>query len=285
MSIEPLALSHRPLLYDRIYSIKTDVSEYSFANLYLFRNYHDYHVVTMDDEILVKGKTYDGYTYYMPITEPDKLCRDFMMERLKEVDFIFPADEDWLSCFKEDDFRFEFKEGDTDYIYTVEKMTTYKGRKLHKKRNLLKQYNHLYDSEHCRMDTLERVKDAKWILNRWMEEVNMEIEETDYHACCEALKLKDELGLCGVVFYTEGKPSGFVLGEGLSDQTFVLHFAKGLREYKGLYQHMYNSFAMSLPEKYDFINFEQDLGKVALRVAKSSYVPDILKKKYRIMAK
>jgi hypothetical protein len=33
------------------------------------------------------------------------------------------------------------------------------------------------------------------------------------------------------------------------------------------------------------MNFEQDLGKLELRIAKSSYVPDMMVKKYRVRIK
>jgi hypothetical protein len=65
----------------------------------------------------------------------------------------------------------------------------------------------------------------------------------------------------------------------------VLHFAKALTTYKGIYQFLYNDFANILPKRYEFINFEQDLGKTALRMAKTSYYPDILGKKYRMTFK
>jgi uncharacterized protein len=45
---------------------------------------------------------------------------------------------------------------------------------------------------------------------------------------------------------------------------------------------MYNHFAKILPKQYAFLNFEQDLGKLALRIAKSSYDPDRILKKYRV---
>ena len=68
----------------------------------------------------------------------------------------------------------------------------------------------------------------------------------------------------------------------LNDETFALHFAKGIREYKGIYQHLYNSFSIKLNSKYKYINFEQDLGKDTLRQAKSTYYPDEMRKKYRV---
>lgn len=284
MSFNLLNISHKATVDKELKNIETDISEFSFANLFLFRRYHDYEIGEIDDILMIKGNTYDDLSYYMPITHPERLTSKFLQERLKEVDFIFPIDEKWVEQFDQDLFSFKCMEGDTDYIYTVEKMCTYKGRKLHKKRNLLKQHNEFYETESFSLEE-DRLEDAKWILNRWMEDVDMEIDKTDYYACCEALRMKDELGLCGVIYYADGKPSGFILGEGLNESTFVMHFAKGLRRFKGIYQYIYNSFAKKLPTHYELINFEQDLGKVALRVAKSSYVPDILNKKFRMSIK
>ncbi len=45
---------------------------------------------------------------------------------------------------------------------------------------------------------------------------------------------------------------------------------------------MYNNLANLLPKKYNYFNFEEDLDKEALKIAKSSYVPDAMLKKYRV---
>ncbi len=105
---------------------------------------------------------------------------------------------------------------------------------------------------------------------------------SDYYETLEALEKITEFNLRGMISYADNKPSGFVLGEELNDETFALHFAKGIREYKGIYQHLYNSFSIKLNSKYKYINFEQDLGKDTLRQAKSTYYPDEMRKKYRV---
>jgi hypothetical protein len=120
------------------------------------------------------------------------------------------------------------------------------------------------------------------ILNAWQEELGLAKEETDYFPCVEAIEKKEDLGLCGIIYYVDEEPAGFILSEPLSEDTLALHFAKGMRKYKGLYQYMYNSFAKILSPKYEHLNFEQDLGLVALKAAKSSYIPDMLLKKYRV---
>jgi len=281
MSYEQISLKHQSILKDRLKSISVPISEYSFPNLYLFRKTHNYEVFECDNEFFVRGKTYDGKTYIMPTKDMRTCCLDTLLKLQQECDFFFPIHESWLDFFKEHNIEYDFRDGDTDYIYTTEKMQTYKGRKLHKKRNLLKQFNENYTAKAVEMSS-ENLKDAKLILEQWQELSGLKKEETDYFACCEAMDNYDNLCVCGGIYYIEDVPCGFILGEELTNDTYVLHFAKGLTDYKGIYQYLYNDFANILPKRYEFINFEQDLGKMALRMAKTSYIPDRLEKKYRM---
>jgi hypothetical protein len=200
------------------------------------------------------------------------------------VDFLFPIPEEWLSAFSPEEFDITFVEGDADYLYTVEKMSTYAGRRLHKKRNLLKQFNELYTSE-ARPLTNEHLDQARAVLDKWLADTGLDAEQSDYGPCREALDRYEELQLCGGIYYAEGEPAGFVLGEEVNDETFVLHFAKGRTKFKGVYQFMFNTFAKILPPKYKYLNLEQDLDKENLRIFKSSYVPEAMVKKARVSLK
>ena len=63
--------------------------------------------------------------------------------------------------------------------------------------------------------------------------------------------------------------------------SYAIHFEKAAPDYKGLYQFINQSFASVLPESYNIINREQDLGIAGLRKAKLSYQPTGFVKKYR----
>jgi hypothetical protein len=81
-----------------------------------------------------------------------------------------------------------------------------------------------------------------------------------------------------------GNPAGYTLGEEIAGgTTYVIHFEKALSQFRGLYQFINMSFASILPDKYTFINREQDLGDEGLRQAKMSYRPAGFVKKYRIL--
>jgi hypothetical protein len=203
---------------------------------------------------------------------------------VKDVAFLFPIPEEWLTVFNPEEFDIAFREGDADYLYTVEKMSTYAGRKLHKKRNLLKQFLENYRHEALPL-TNDRIDHARFVLEEWKKESALDSAGADYESCLEALDRYEQLVLCGGIIYADGEPAGFVLGEELNEETFVLHFAKARKKFKGAYQFLYNSFAKVLPPKYRYLNLEQDLDKENLRVFKSSYVPAAMLRKARVALK
>jgi hypothetical protein len=217
----------------------------------------------------------------MPTFDLRKIDMAYLRELMRSVEYLFPIPEAWLSIFDPDDFEISFVEGDADYVYTVEKMSTLTGRNLHKKRNLLKQFLEHYQHE-AKPLTNDRLADARFVLNDWLATTEMKPADTDHAACLEALDRYEELVLCGGIYYAEGEPAGFVLGEEVNEETFVLHFAKARTKFKGVYQYMFNNFATILPPKYKYLNLEQDLDKENLRVFKSSYLPDAMVRKARI---
>ena len=283
MQAERLGLQHKELLFPRLRSITAPLSEYSFSNLYLFRETHDYHVL-LGDHVFIKGRSYDGHTFAMPAEPVERMGTACIRELLQDVEFLFPIPESWLPHFPAEAFDITFNEGDADYLYTVQKMSTYAGRRLHKKRNLLKQFTGAYRHE-ARPLTNDRIDDARFILEDWHRASGLDARESDYGPCREALQLYEELVLCGGIIYADGEPAGFVLGEEVNDDTFVLHFAKARTAFKGVYQYLFNSFAKVLPPQYRYLNLEQDLDKENLRVFKSSYVPDAMLRKARVALK
>ncbi len=280
MQGEKIDLRHRELLSHRLRAMDVSLSEYSFANIYLFRAVHQYELVS-DEHLFIRGRSYDGFVYLMPTAVPRDIDPAYLKRILRNVDFLFPIPEVWTGMFDGDSFAVSYNQGDADYVYTVEKMSTYKGRRLHKKRNLLSQFMNTYSPEALPL-TNDRLEQALFILQDWQDASETGRGETDYEPCREALEKYEELVLCGGIYYVDGEPAGFILGEELNEETFVLHFAKARTRFKGVYQYMYNNFAKVLPKKYRFLNLEQDLNRENLRVFKSSYNPAFLLPKARI---
>lgn len=283
MIVEPLSMRHKEILSRSLHAINTPVSEYSFANLYLFRNKHDYNVIS-GDETFITGRAYNGDRYAMPTSDVRSLAPETLDTMIKRYGMIFPVLEEWLPIFAPNKYAVTFDDAESDYLHSVEKMANYAGNRLHDKKNLLNQFVKRYSSRAVRL-TSDLLNDAREILDMWQEGSVLTKDDTDYNACSEALSLYEELSLCGVIYYVDGIPAGFIIGEELGSSVFALHFVKAKKEFKGIYQFMYHQFARIMPLNYVAFNFEQDLGIGSLRQSKASYQPEKMLKKYRVRLK
>lgn len=276
---QPLELSHKELLHPLLSQVQIPISEYSFANIYLFRRKHRYTLIS-GDVIAIRGVTYDGVIYIMPVKPLDDAYAEQLIQLSAPGMSLFPIHSDWLCFFTERGFSYHYNNDDSDYVYTKEKLATYSGKKLHSKRNLLYQFTARYAVDVTPL-TRERTNDALFVLDEWKIKSGY---DADVEAATEACMLLDELGLCGSMYYIDSKPAAFIIGEAISNDMFAIHFAKAITDYKGIYQYLYNHCAKALPAHYKYFNFEQDMGLPPLRFAKLSYQPDMIVAKYRVSA-
>lgn len=129
----------------------------------------------------------------------------------------------------------------------------------------------------------DRVQDALVILDEWQNDLEHDPLATDYFPCQEALHLMNQLQLTGWIFYVDGKPSAFLVGESAGvSQEYIVHFAKAQKKIKGLYQYLYQALGEALYGQYEIINLEQDLGSPQVRLSKHSYHPMRMVHKWRI---
>ena len=125
------------------------------------------------------------------------------------------------------------------------------------------------------------IEDALTALSGWLSAKTKASGEADEAACTEALQLAATLGLQGFLHRVDGMPAGFVLAQPLRPGVWVMRFAKGLDHFKGIYQHMFQHFCLTMPG-VPRLNFEQDMGVPNFRRSKLSYQPSALIPKYRV---
>jgi hypothetical protein len=280
MEIEPLDLTHQQLLETKFRTLNLLLSEYTFANLYLFRDLHRYQVIKFQKEVFIKGITRDHVTFYMPTEDPAKLSPLLLQNLLAQADILFPIPESWLPSLEKYLTQASFKEDDNDYLFATSKLAHFPGRHLSKKRNLVKQ---LLNTHEIKAENLSnQLDDAHQILENWQKEHIGDPVETDYKECREAIHLFHDLHLHGRIIYVDQQSAGFTIGEWVSKECYVVHFSKASRTIKGLYQYLYEDLAQSLEGRCSWINIEQDLGLPAIRDSKHSYLPDNLLHKWRV---
>ena len=270
-----VTMDARPLLHPLFQALPEGVSEFTFANIYLFRDTHNYLLSHLPDGLVIILGSDQGRRFFMsPFGLPEKPVLDLLMashQRMKCVAGPQKAPLEAMGFLVTED-RDNF-----DYLYLRRELAELAGRKFQKKRNLIKGFLHDY---HCEGRPLipENLPDALAILETWRSEHD---SPGDYAAAREALEKNEELQLCGGIYYVEGEPAAFTLGEELACGTsFVIHFEKALNRYRGIYQFINQAFASIIGDRYTTINREQDLGEEGLRHSKLSYRPSGFIEKY-----
>lgn len=271
----PVSLAMRLQLHPMFQALCEGISEFTFANIYLFRAEHHYQVSRLPDgKLIILGRDSDRRFFMAPFGLPEKeLLQTLMIDhgRMKCVSITQkPALEAIGFAVTPDRDNF-------DYLYSRQELAELTGRKFQKKRNLIKAFinNHRYEG---RPLLEEYLPDALGILDAWRNEHD---SVGDYMAAREALEKGEELQLCGGIYYADGQPAAYTLGEELACGTsFVIHFEKALNQYKGLYQFVNQAFASIISDPYTTLNREQDLGQEGLRHAKLSYRPIGFVEKY-----
>jgi len=103
------------------------------------------------------------------------------------------------------------------------------------------------------------------------------------HAISRVLRKWDRLPglLCGAL-YVKDYMVAYAVGEPMTEDMVVVHFEKGLAEYKGVYQAINQAFLEHSCSGFKWANREQDMGEEGVRKAKESYNPSHFLKKYRV---
>lgn len=278
---ESINLNMRAELHPRLSMLKDGVSEFTFSNLYLFRHTYNYKLSWLPNNTLVISGTKEGKSFFMlPCGLPDKETTDSLFAQHDFLKGLSESDTDASRIFLEENgYLVEEDRDNFDYLYLRSDLADLSGRKYHKKRNMVKGFinNHNYE-EHPLCN--HNVDDALSVLDRWIEGRD---DKGDYEAAKEALLLKNELRLRGYIYYVDGVPSAYSLGEPLArGRSFAVHFEKAVGGFRGIYQFINQAFASCLAKHYIYVNREQDLGDPGLRHAKMSYKPSGFVKKYVI---
>jgi len=175
-----------------------------------------------------------------------------------------------------------------DYLYAANALIELKGRRFHKKRNLLNQFRKKYDFQFVPFG--EEMIDAALAMQddwcTWRDCESSEALSAENQAISRVLDSWEKLyGLTGGAILIGQEMAAYTIAEKLLEDTIVIHFEKGNAAYKGVYQAINQMFLEHTGDNLKTVNREQDLGDAGLRNAKLSYNPSNFIKKYRVVLK
>lgn len=288
----PVLPEHREEVEEVLARMDRPISEWSFANLYLFRKAHDYRLSRLGDLILVTASGYDGVRHAYPPWGVGDVARAARMlagdlERQGFAPVIHPVPAAMLrEWFDGPEWVSEPDRDGADYVYLRENLAELPGSRYHKKRNRLAKYlreeGGVY--EYAELGP-EHVEECVRLATGWCDErcdLSRPSTYIETAAAVEALERMGELGLKGGVVKVGGCVAAYCLGESLGPDTFVVHFEKAAPGTDGPAQLINREFCKNSLARYLYVNREQDLGDPGLRQAKESYHPEFLAEKYRV---
>lgn len=289
-----ITLEDREWINDKLKESNHASCEYSFANNFIYAKTYDVQVGELSGCGVIRyraRKKKGQYNYSFPFGNGDKRAALETMRTLCGQDgyalSMYPVlenDRKLLIEWFKGEFEIDADRGDFDYIYTVEKLATLRGKKLHGKRNHIARFTDDNDWRYEPMSAANiegcRKMSGEWEqmrADKWNDSMEEEINVLD-----EALNHFDALGLVGGVLYKAEKIVAFTIGERLNADTLVVHFEKAYPDLQGAYPMINQQFILHEGEGFTYVNREEDTGDLGLRKAKLSYYPDIILKKYRV---
>lgn len=270
----PMSQDLLPVLRPLIAATRSPLSEYSLANLLLFRERHAYRF--HDTPIPhVRGTTYDGERHALPLAPLDAADCGAL---LREVDCVAPLSSGALA--ESLDLRCDWRDADSDYLYDAGRLAALAGAKAKRTQARTFERDHRPEEHPLTADTIAL---AEAVLEGWRDDVGRDDEDTDHRECREALHLSDLLGLEGLVVTVGDEPVAFLLSGPAADGSRIVHFAKGRRAFSAAYPWMLARYAAKVG--MGRLNFEQDLGKPGFAQAKRAFAPITQLRKYRLRAR
>jgi len=280
----PIDLGDKGYLDALFNRLQPRVSEFTFANLYLFRIVHQYRLTKVGDSLVILARGYGGDRYFLlpPAEGVEKTLSRLLGDGLT----LYGADTVFVDRYlRRKEFEIFTDRDNYDYLYSKSDMAELPGNRFHKKKNKINYFTsrHEYKIEPYEKRHLQGCLDLLGVWLRAHEEMeggNSGALETE--AAAEALNMAVPLGLEGVVAIVEGQVKAFAIGEMLNRDTSVCHFEKAEPFLDGIYQLIDREFNRLLFSNCIYVNREQDLGIMNLRKSKLSYHPIELIEKYRV---
>lgn len=287
---KPLELADRDPVEAYLQRRPALASEYTFTNLFAWRQAYDYHIARYHDGFLLAKSAHGMTTCVQPLVPEDPVdavwtCLHYLREHgqtpvVDRVGEDVIAHADWEAAH----IRIEADRDHADYVYATADLLALEGRKYHAKKNLLHQFTSQYAYEYQPL-TAPWVPSCLAFAHDWcIDRRCHESEGLTQENCAvrQILQNYAELHLQGGVLLINGQLVAFTLAEKLNPETLVIHIEKAHAGLTGAYQAIQWEFLRHAAVGVPFVNREQDLGIPGLRKAKESLHPVHMIQKFRL---
>ena len=300
MNFKPLLPEHYLELKPFFKNLRYPLCEYSLPSVIAWCNmeYQPYGAI-IDDTLLIRVQfttKLENNHLLMPVSPTKEYGPDELRDLAKKLGLgaFWYVPEDYIQKYGkthiESVFTVTEQKAFNDYIYLAEDLTTLKGRKYSKKRNLINQFKRNYlnnGTVTVEQMTPSAKAECLTFLDKWCDDQRCDFNE-DVNLACEKQALintienMDLLEVNGLILRISNEINAFGMASHLTDDMGVLYFEKALTQIKGLYQYFDNLCSKHLLEGYKYINKESDMDLPGLTKAKKSYHPVFIIKSFKL---
>jgi hypothetical protein len=290
-----LGLEDRAILHPLLGELRPQQSEFTFTNLFIWRDAHQLRLSRVGEAVLVfswRADPEDSFLFPPLGAGADRTVVRAALEHMAAEGHnprLARATVEDLTRLEvtEDEFAIQSDRAQWDYVYPVQDLIELRGNRYHGKRNHLEQFTQRYQFSYHGL-AAELVPACQELQDRWCDEKHCDLVATlhsESRAVKEALEEFETLGITGGCIVVEGKVEAFALGELLNPETVVIHIEKANAAFHGLYQAVNQQFLEQAWRRVPYVNREQDLGLAGLRKAKESYHPHHMVEKFEVRLK
>jgi hypothetical protein len=287
----PLELGDKPVFDEFFRRFPPEISEYTFTNLYMWRNYYHFAWQQCNNQLLLVAlKKPEIIMGFPPVgTDPIGSINQYLeIARIvgKPLE-LHRVPESLKKIIEDSPIKCEIVEdpNNWDYIYTRESLVSLAGGDLFNERKKLNRFNRRYAASYVPLDA-QNLPECVGMQEMWCTEVHDCFEdislEEENKAIIDCLKHWETLKFHGGLLKVDEKTIAFTLGEPLTSDTFVVHIEKAYPAFDGSYQAINQQFVQNAMQNFAFVNREQDIGDPGLRRAKQNYHPVKMGKKWLI---
>jgi uncharacterized protein len=285
-----LTLENKPLFHHAFTQFHAQISEFTFTNLFIWRHAYQIKISRFHTLLCLLSDQGENSFFFPPIGKGDMVeCSQNLLHYLEgkgmtpkiaRMPETMVEQMDW----KTSGMKAELDRNQCDYVYLTQDLIELKGRKYHRKRNHIKQFQEKYSFQYIPL-TPEWIPQCLQLEAEWCDLRHCEASSgllNESFATKEAFTHFEALGVKGGAILIDGKVEAFTLGDPLNPETVVIHIEKANPAYEGLYPTINQAFLEHQWSGYTYVNREQDLGEEGLRKAKESYFPHHMINKYTI---
>lgn len=277
MNLEPITWEKREPIQRLRRQYGHQAASHAFQSLYLWEKDMGLSVELETDIFAVKTLQRGENAWFFPCGSPQAKI-DFLKRHLEEDDFLlcYAREEDaaFAQVHFPGKFSFEEKLGDGEYLYLRREQTLLDGHPFAKLRGRIHRVSRRLNLE-TQLLTDKNIQAAMEISAQWSRLSHNRGEEglKDTEASKRFLSSWDELEATGVLILLDGEPYAFAGGFPLGEDVFDMCIAKQKCYPPGLSQYVKWQFCLCVPERYTWINGEEDLGIQGLRKMKELMRP------------